>query len=281
MMLNIPVETGVREARSAYEVCRSFLGYEPGLVVVIEVYMDESGVHGGSAVVTSSAVWARPSVWQKWTRAWCRAKHPIDVFHASECSNRKGEFSGWSREDRDRLVLRLLPTFSAHKLHGRFEGIHVEALNRCLESAPDVNEEFGDPYFACIHWAFKHVCQHAAKTNTTRIAFVHENSNDAEYVLHAFNYTRSKFPKLQLTLAFGGKKDYVPLQAADLIAYEGYKFLEGGGVERKPMAALDPTGKRMMKAVYGKDSAALLAVRLRSELQPLIERRKRTSALQT
>jgi hypothetical protein len=242
---------------------------------MIDVYMDESGVHDGAPAVTSSAVWARPSVWGSWTRDWIKAKQPINIFHASECSGRTGEFKGWSRGQRDELVIkRLLPTFPAHKLHGRFGGIHKEALNRCLEAYPEIKREFGDPYFACIHWSFRRVCEYAMKHNHQRVSVIHEISDYQVDVKYVFEYTQRKFPDLEMTLRFGKKGDFVPLQAADLVAYEGYKFLEGGSAERKPIAALDPTGKRMMKSVYDKDAAPLLATRLRSELQPLIERRK-------
>lgn len=250
-MLNVPNRNHEFAARSAYEFGRSFLGHQRGIVAVIEVFMDESGIHDGAPAVTSSAVWARPSVWRKWTADWQKALHPIKIFHASECHGRKGEWRNATRPERDEKVLRLLPLFPKHKLSGRFAGVHLDAFMQCMRDEPDILREFGNPYFACIHWAFRRVCEQAEKHHVGRIAFVHEVSDAKADVLHAFDYTKRHFPRLQMTLGFGSKEEYVPLQAADLLAYEGYKFLEGGSVERKPMTVLEPV----------KDVARLFGIR--------------------
>ncbi|WP_254022666.1 hypothetical protein [Mesorhizobium escarrei] len=124
---------------------------------MIEVFMDESGIHDEAPAVTSSAVWARPSVWRKWTADWQKALHPISIFHASECHGRKREWKNFTRPERDEKVLRLLPLFPKHKLCGRFAGVHLDAFMQCMRDEPVSLKEFGDPYFACIHWAFRRV----------------------------------------------------------------------------------------------------------------------------
>jgi len=43
-----------------------------------------------------------------------------------------------------------------------------------------------------------------------------------------------------MTMAFGTKADYPPLQAADVLAYEGGKFLKNPVTLRRAWTALDP-----------------------------------------
>jgi hypothetical protein len=237
--------------------------------------MDESGVHGGAPAVTCSAVWARPSVWKNWTREWCRAKRPINIFHASECHNRKGEFDGWSREERNKLVLGLLPLFPKNKLNGRFAGIHLSAFDKAMEGELAIHKEvFGNPYFATIHWTLKAVCEAAQRGNSNRVAIFHEVSDYRTDVQRTFEYIQGRFPGLDMTLNFGTKQQYVPLQAADLVAYEGYKYLETG-VQRKPMMALDPTGTRMFASIYDQNTVLELAKGIRQHIGIYLENLKR------
>jgi hypothetical protein len=63
--------------------------------------MDETGIHDGAPVVAVAAYVARPVVWRNWTKKWNAAKRPIKVFHATDCANLRGEFEGWSKEQRD------------------------------------------------------------------------------------------------------------------------------------------------------------------------------------
>lgn len=148
---------------------------------MVRVFMDESGVHGDAPATTTSDVWARPSVWKE----WCRAKSPIPVFHASECHGRNGEFEGWTREERDALILRLLPIFAKHKLQSRLGGVHLDAYRQCIVSELSaIKEAFGDPYVATIFWTFRSLCQHiTTSANGRKIAIVHEVSNYEEDIV--------------------------------------------------------------------------------------------------
>jgi hypothetical protein len=188
---------------------------------MIEVYMDESGVHGGSPAVTSSAVWARPSVWKAWTRDWCLKKGPISVFHAQECHSRTGAFEGWSREDRDALVVgQLLPLVRKHKIFGRFSGLDLNTYRAQLVAHPDVLDWFGHPYIACFQWTLRSLCQAAVHHHQTAVAIIHEINDYKEGILWTVQYTQRKFPGLLLSVEFGSKVDFVPLQCADIVAYE-------------------------------------------------------------
>jgi hypothetical protein len=51
--------------------------------VVLRVYLDESGVHDGSPIVTVAGYIGRPKEWRAWTSRWVRTLRPIKVYHAA------------------------------------------------------------------------------------------------------------------------------------------------------------------------------------------------------
>ena len=59
-----------------------------------------------------------------------------------------------------------------------------------------------------------------------------------------------------MTMAFGTKADYPPLQAADVLAYEGGKFLKNDpkSKPRRAWTALDPDNTRLIVRRYAKES---------------------------
>ena len=59
---------------------RAILASTKGMVAVFSVYLDESGTHDGSPVVTVAACLARPEQWGEFTTEWlARPIHGADV----------------------------------------------------------------------------------------------------------------------------------------------------------------------------------------------------------
>jgi hypothetical protein len=91
-----------------------------------------------------------------------------------------------------------------------------------------------------------------------QMAFVHETNAYKGEALRAFEFiNESGNPRgIKMTIAFGGKDDYPPLQAADVLAYEGGKFLRNpaSGKPRRAWVALDPDKTRISAKRYGKDN---------------------------
>src|SRR2546423_288143 len=75
-----------------WKLSRTALADRDGIVVVLRIYMDESGLHHGSPVVTVGGYYGRPKAWKAFTREWNAAKRPIEIFHSADCANLKGEF---------------------------------------------------------------------------------------------------------------------------------------------------------------------------------------------
>lgn len=130
-------------AKLVGELCRHFLSYRDGEVAVLTAYMDESGIHDGSPVLTVAAYLGRPEDWAEWTRRWVVAKWPIKVYHATDAANFEGEFKDWSVAARDTLVKRLLPVLADSVIAGMVVGIHMDEFRRALAGQEDLKEFIG------------------------------------------------------------------------------------------------------------------------------------------
>jgi hypothetical protein len=252
-------------ARLVYEMSRMVLAEADGQVIVLKVAMDESGVHDDSPVLTVGAYIARPRQWEEWTKRWNVAKRPIKVFHAVDCANLVGEFKGWTAARRDPLVIRLLDVLRESNLPGVVIGLHMDEFRKAMANHKDLRTIFGSPYAACFQWVAQVIINIAIEVGSQeRIGFIHE-CNDYQYdALQAFAWIkRNSNPGHRVIgLQFADKQDYVPLQAADVLAYEGNKRIrDPSRPERRPWQALNPDA-RILAAHYGRDNMQELLDRL-------------------
>lgn len=101
--------------------------------------------------------------------------------------------------------------------------------------------------------------------STERIGFVHEFNDYQQEALESFSWIQEHGNPMGniIGLQFAKKKDYVPLQAADILAYEGNKRLRDlSRPPRRAWMALDPDKSRLFAAYYGRENMAGLIDRL-------------------
>ncbi len=246
-------------AEGVLEFSRAFLGGQAGWNVVLKIVMDETGIHDDAEMVAVAGYISRPSIWRDWTKAWNIAKRPIKIVHAVDCANFKGEFEGWDKDQRDAWVAQLLPVIPAHEIAGIVIGIQLHDFTAALKDYPELLEMFGTPYTACFQWAISIIMEIATNHGQKgeRMAFIHEVNDYKGECFKTFEYVRETLNprKIPMTLAFAGKADYPPLQAADILAYEGGKFLKNRtGTPRRAFTALDPDKTRIIARRYSKDN---------------------------
>lgn len=222
---------------------------------MFKTYLDESGTHDGSPVVTVGAYVGRPSEWQRFTKEWNLRKRPIRVFHASDCAALQGEFKGWDEDARNKFVANLLPVIGAAKIQGFAVGIVLKDLEKELEKNQRLQTLLSpNPYTACFQWVMHTIVdQKIESLNKSRIAFFHENNDYQEAAQFCYGRIkeRSENAGKLLSLTFGAKEDFVPLQAADVLAYECNKRLNTQGTpgrrspDRRSFTAINPEKIRL------------------------------------
>lgn len=235
------------------DISDSILARRDGLVVVIEVYMDESGTHYGSQNVSVSAVWAEKSAWTDWTLDWVKAKAPVRIYHAVDCHNRVGEYAGWSKEVRDEHVMRVLPVIRNHHIEGHFAALDKRNLFKALEKRvgpipTEMNALLQEGmYLVCFFWALKGAWSYLISRGHENIAFFCESNSYSSGMSSSFDYLKDFFPEGSAQFAIGSKLKYIPLQCADILAFEGNRQMRKTnflGDRRKPLQAIDPIGNR-------------------------------------
>jgi hypothetical protein len=243
--------------------------------------MDETGIHADAPMVAVGGYISRPKYWRAWTKDWNAQKRkvppgrqPIKVFHSTDCANYRREFEGWDKAERDPYVAQLLPVLRAHEIAGIVIGVNLDDLTKTMKAYPELLEMFGTPYTACFQWAISIIIDHATKHGQgERMAFVHEVNDFKGEAMKAFEYVK-KFRnplRIPMTMAFGTKADYPPLQAADVLAYEGGKFLKNPTrTPRQAWTALDPGKTRIRALRYAKDNMPELISRLTTFRQKLL-----------
>jgi hypothetical protein len=229
-------------ADQVFQISRLALGARNGDVAVLQMYMDESGTHDGSPTVTVAGYIGRPEAWRDWTKKWTAALGPIEVYHAVDAQNLSGEFANWDATQVADLVKKLLPIIVDAEIAGFSVAMDLRVFDAAMADRADLRELFGTPYIACLQWAMQGMLNIAADLgNAEPIAFIHENNNFHAQAYECFHWIKNNGRRINsvISLTFGGKKDYPPLQAADILAYETNKRLRKlDAPERRPWAAL-------------------------------------------
>lgn len=229
-------------AQQVWEISQIALADRDGDVAVLKVYMDESGTHDGSPIVTVAAYIGRPKAWRAWTEKWVRALRPIKVYHAVDAQNLTGEFENWTDDQVAELVKKLLPITAHAPIAATSVAMDLRVFEAAMKGRDDLREVFGTPYIACFQWAVQIILNIAFETRSAeRIAFIHENNDYHGQAYEAFDWVKSNSNRGEniISLTFGAKKDYPPLQTADILAYETNKRLRNlDAPARRPWAAL-------------------------------------------
>lgn len=244
------------EADLVNELCQTFLSDREGWVAVFRAFLDESGTHDKSPVIVVGGYMARPEQWKFFARRWKRVLDPtgIKVFHSADCNGFHGEFSGWERAERDALVANLLAIIPDERHIGVAIGLVLRDYDDALSGKAHLRDLLGSPYEACFHWCLSTLLAiHRSYESDEPIAIVHEENQFEAEAKRAYKYLRETYqPSPLISLTFGSKREFLPLQAADVLAYEVGKFLLNQGNPRRSFEALMPEGKRPRIRFYDK-----------------------------
>lgn len=217
-------------------------------------YFDFSGHPNDQKVIAiggwigTEKQWA--SLEQKW---WKRLRREnIDHFHMNRFESRYDPFAGWDDNRRLSLISDLLAFINNAEILGDTIAIVVEDWKKLLEDKFNIAFERKRATYVLLmqHILWKFARRVNLKNNDT-IACVFEEDAFIEGALgqQFINIKKDQYISTRLgTLRFGDKKKFAPLQAADLLAYEGMKHalnqvvFKGARPIRKPLKNLRKKG---------------------------------------
>ena len=250
------------------QLCQHFLADRAGLVALFKVYIDEGGTNADAPVLTVAGYAARASQWKLFTRDWNRVLKPtgIKVYHATDAQALRREFKNWTADQVGDLASKLLPIIPRYA-RGVSVSIDMREFNKAVGNRPDLLRVFASPYNACFHWFTMSLLDYAKRAKSEpRFALVHETNDMKGQAIEGFEWVKANTPfengASLVSLSFADKDQFVPLQAADILAFEvGKRIKMPDNQPRRAWLALQ-ADKTVASQVYGKENMHKLVAEL-------------------
>ncbi len=239
-------------------------------------YFDESGHPSDSQVLTVAVLVSKANRWEtfedKWSKRLRRANVPM--FHMTDFENRKGQFAGWDNRKRTSFITDLAAIVKNSIQWGIVHSLVIRDWNAVVDpNFADEYERKRGPYIFLLQSCLEDMVKNVKLPASEKIACVFDQNNFiAGAVLTHFTLLKSaqKWDHLLGSLVFDNKARIVPLQAADMLAYESFKHItnqvieKGQRPERLLHASLFKT-KRIWAGWYDRDALTSFVKRWRED----------------
>jgi hypothetical protein len=202
---------------------------------VLTGYFDDSGTHGNATVLLMGGLVGNESQWTAFELGWkpllanpTGNRGPIRRFHAYELEHALGDFSGWNRADKDNAFFNFRKVIIDSGLRGYVMAVEIAPWDEHIKGP--IRTVFGDAErFCVIQCIMKTTALALALDPNGTLNFVFDNrpeSTEANQrvfkIFLTFNQSAlDELPQLR-DMAFSDSTSTLPLQGADLIAYEYY-----------------------------------------------------------
>jgi Protein of unknown function (DUF3800) len=195
-------------------------------------YFDDSGSHPNSDIVVMAGLFGYPNQWDYLAELWakkladpCPGKPPLSRFHMAPCQAGDEEFLGWKRVECDFLVDELIKIIRKTAVYGfgcAMPRKHYDAL-----IIGEHRRASGNAETICIINCFVKLIQFAQDiTPDKEAAFIFDDRPEQKRNVQKIYevYQDLKQEGIEITSAtFASSKKILPLQAADLLAWEIYQ----------------------------------------------------------
>jgi len=212
---------------------------------MLEAYCDESHDECNERVLCIAGYLGTAEAWNCFWGAWDRAlaEEGVPEFHMADCEGGQQDFKGKARSERDRLQRRFMDIAIKpdYGLIGFSSAIMLEPYNallpairkhRTIPKGLAVSGSVADPYFLVFQSLVEVMASYPSVVSLPaeeRIMFVFDNHHlggraGAVYKSILESKTLAYRDRLG-DISFDDSARVKPLQAADIIAYENYRYL--------------------------------------------------------
>jgi len=201
-------------------------------MAMLQAYFDESGIDGGSRVVAAGGCLATEQTWttveSNWVAELNRFKDngfPIAAFHSVDCEHGNGDFIGIQREIRQSFPPRLAATLPQQKVLLLWSAVVKDDWDAATDDA--FREVYTDPFYFCFEHCARTISQWSmAVAGSREVAVMYSENKQYKGRIEAIwtAYSRAGTTGNLKSFSTGSYKDYVPLQVADLVAYECLRY---------------------------------------------------------
>lgn len=197
-------------------------------------FIDDSGSHTQSPLMILAALVARKKQWDNFSDEWqagLDADGRIDYFKSYEAITLTGCFEGLTRKEATAKTDMLTDITLKHIFYGMLSAVHWRDFAEIIQGSgvrPKGQMKYfvRHPYFICFHDVISCVGQaHMNLRNYGKVDFMFDNQGKwGDRCIRLFNELKPNMPQpLRDVLGEahqGDDKVYLPLQAADLIAWQ-------------------------------------------------------------
>ena len=200
----------------------SWLGrWRDGYMTWLAAYVDATGTKDTPALFVSGFV-AKVPGWLMFERCWLSSLEECDItppFHMNKFALGQGQFESWKddKERRAAVMAQLIKVSLDHTLWSFSSGVGLldyEAVNR--EYCVQESETMGHPYTICATMTMQQLVEwqtaNGLKEERVIVAFERGDAHQGQF--------KSRMEVFGFDVAFLGKEEKVPFQAADVLAYE-------------------------------------------------------------
>jgi hypothetical protein len=205
-----------------------------GLLVMLTAYFDDSGTHDDSEVVIWAGVCGNQYQWQAFSDDWhaklqvpSPGKSPLSRFHMTDCQGARNEFEGWSRTATDFLVHELGEIIIKKGLWGYASAARRKDWDELITG--DARAALGDAEGFCVRNVYVKTTDWAKNwAGGTDLAFVFDDrphrrlENKTIFDMFQRHHRAAKQTPELVSITFASSQKILPLQAADMIAWELY-----------------------------------------------------------
>lgn len=200
---------------------------------MLVVYLDDSGTHGASGVVTMAGYVARRGAWQRYEAAarTIYFENDVKVFHAKDFYHGKKEFANWSYAQKRTFANTLFATAKQHFLCGAacsVDKAHFTQTKSAHSILPSTSA-----YGFCLHLVCQKLLRSGAVWSEVQkrgITFlVEDGNNNNANVIAELNEIKQKNPEVASYLRNVGtveKASCKAVQIADYLAYFSWRLAE-------------------------------------------------------
>ena len=186
-------------------------------------YLDDSGQDPENPITALGGCMAREEAWSLFERNVepVFKEFGVEVLHAVNLHNTKGDFKLWPRDKKEKFVSRVCEAMAPNVLRGISVSVNKENYQARREESKAKGTEKSSPYDYCFRvisdWLMKQ-----AEICAVGVSFIledgHGNNAEVEKGFHKLRQ-RYKLEEVLRSLSFHAKKDSRAIQLADLYAY--------------------------------------------------------------
>ncbi len=215
------------------------------VTTTLAAYFDESGTHAGSEAVAVAGYVSTPERWLDFESEWRGAllDYGLAYFHMTDFANGAKSYAHWPQAQKRIRFDRLANIINRHVIGSVGTVIPVQSYERIFN--PAAKKHVGGPYGLAATANFLAIARILRGMNALGhdlwVEYTFETgARGAGQVRRAFDYNAhdpTQRAELRVgSLAFADKPQAVPLQAADVLAYELYRHLPRQlGLDPRPL----------------------------------------------